>query len=272
MFVNSTDPDEGPHVREMELAAGVYNIPVCPEKSTPGALDTSVGAESMSPLDLCRLEIDSQRNDASESPKTTRRSQPILFPSVEDVDSVHGQGTVAFELEREFATRNSTLSPQQARKSRVRPDIVISDFDSGIALSGICMAFASTGTYVFGAAPSEGFWDHAWSTHTPGAVPTHQDKGYRYWAGTKHPMSAIPWRTFTAPGYLSGIFEVNSEQIHAASIMARDHYKLQLHPDEAVPLAVALYNEEFQTFASKGVKRGHKRVVDVILRSQKEHH
>jgi hypothetical protein len=168
MFVNSTDPDEGPHVREMVLAAGVYNIPVYPDNSTPGALNSSAGAESMSPLDLRRLEIDSQRDDASESPKMTRRSQPILFPSVEDVDSVHGQGTVAFELEREFATRNSTLSPQQARKSRVRPHIVISDLDSGIALSGICMAFASTGTYVFGAAPSEGFWDHAWSTHTPG--------------------------------------------------------------------------------------------------------
>lgn len=134
------------------------------------------------------------------------------------------------------------------------------------------MAFASTGTHVFGAAPSEGFWDHAWSLHTPGAVPTHQDKGYRYWAGTKHPMSAVPWRTFTAPGYLSGIYEVNNEQVHAASIMARDHYQRKLHPDEAVPLAVALYNEEFQKFASKGAKRGHKRVIGVILRSQKEYH
>jgi len=260
----------GPHVRGMALAAGVYNIPVYPENSTPGTLDHAVGAEPMSPLDLRRLEIDPSRYDAPESPKAARRSQPIPFPSVEDVESVHGQGTVAFELEREFATRGSTSSQQEARKSR--PDIVISDLDVGIALSGICMAFASTGTHVFGAAPSEGFWDHAWSLHTPGAVPTHQDKGYRYWAGTKHPMSAVPWRTFTAPGYLSGIYEVNNEQVHAASIMARDHYQRKLHPDEAVPLAVALYNEEFQRFASKGAKRGHKRVIGVILRSQKEYH
>jgi hypothetical protein len=270
MFVHSTDLEEGPHVREMALAAGVYNIPVYPENSTPRALDNAVGAEPMSPLDLRGLEIDSQRYVAPESPNVTRRSQPIPFPSVEDIESVHGQGTVAFEMEREVANRHLTSSHQQARKSR--PDIVISDLDSGISLSGICMAFANTGTHVFGAAPSEGFWDHAWSLHTPGAVPTHQDKGYRYWAGTKHPMSAIPWRTFTAPGYLSGIFEVNNEQVHAASIMARDHYQRRLHPDEAVPLAVALYNEEFQEFASKGAKRGQKRVVGVILRSQKEHH
>lgn len=270
MFVYPTDLDEGPHVREMALAAGVYNIPVYPEHSTPKASDNAVGAEPVSPLDLRRLEIDSQRYDAPESPKATRRSQPISFPSVEDIESVHGQGTVAFEMEREFTNRDSSSSQQRARKSR--PDIVISDVDSGIALSGICMAFASTGTHVFGAAPSEGFWDHAWSLHTPGTVPTQQDKGYRYWAGTKHPMSAIPWRTFTAPGYLSGIFEANNEQVHAASIMARDHYQRRLHPDEAVPLAVALYNEEFQEFASRGATRGHKRVVGVILRSRKEHH
>ena len=248
----------------------MYKIPVYPENATPKALENAVGAEPRSPLDLHGLEIDSQRYVAPESPKVTRRSQPILFPSVEDIESVHGQGTVAFEMEREFANRESTSSHQQARKSR--PDIVISDLDSGISLSGICMAFASTGTQVFGAAPSEGFWDHAWSLHTPGAVPTPQDKGYRYWAGTKHPMSAIPWRTFTAPGLLSTIYEVNNEQVYAACIMARDNYQRLLHPDEAVPLAVALYNEEFQESASKGTKRGQKRVVGVLLRSRKEHH
>jgi len=251
----------------MALAAGVYSIPIHPEDYTPSASDNVVASEPTSPVDLRRLEINSQRYDAPESSNVTR---PIPFPSVDDIDSVHGQGTVALELERELATRSPTSTPRQANKSR--PDIVISDLDSGITLSGICMAFTGTGTHVFGAAPSEGFWDHAWSVHTPGAVPTHQDKGYRYWAGTKHPMSAIPWRTFTAPGYLSGIFEVNNEQVHAASIMARDHYQLRLHPDEAVPLAVALYNEEFQEFASRGAKRGRKRVVGVLLRSRKEHH
>ena len=226
-----------------------------------------MGVEPTSPVDLRRLEIDSQRSAARGSSDVTR---PIPFPSNEDIDSVHGQGTVALELERELTTRNSISTHQQANKSR--PDIVVSDLDSGITLSGICMAFANTGTPVFGAAPSEGFWDHAWSSRTPGAVPTQQDKGYRYWAGTKHPMSPIPWSTFTAPGYLSGIFEVNNEQVHAASIMARDHYHLQVHPDEAVPLAVALYNEEFQEFASRGASRGRKRIVGVILRSRKDDH
>jgi hypothetical protein len=249
----------------MALAAGVYDIPVYSEDSVPNGSNDVVEAEPTSPLDIARLEID---NAVPESPTVTR---PIPFPSNEDIASVHGQGTVAFQLERELASRDHSTSAHQ-RTNKSRPDIVISDLDSGITLSGICMAFAGTGTHVFGAAPEFGFWDHAWNLHPAGAPMTQEDHGRRYWAGTKHPMSAIPWSTFTAPGYLSGIFEVNYEQVQAATHMAQDHYQLELQLDEAVPLAVALYNEEFQNFASKGAKRDRKRVVGVILRSRKDYH
>lgn len=264
MNVSPADPEKVSHKREMALAASVYNIPVYSEHTTSNGSNNVAHTEPTSPVDLRRLEIDSQRKAARGSSTIT---PSIPFPSNEDIDSVYGQGTLALELERELAIQNTT----QQRPKKSRPDIVISDLDSGISLSGICMAFTNTGTHVFGAAPSEGFWDHAWNAYTPGAVPKQQDKGQRYWAGTKHPMSAIPWSTFTAPGYLSGIFEVNNEQIHAASIMAQEHYRLQLQPEEAVPLAVALYNEEFQDFASRGAKPGRKRVVGVILRSREDH-
>jgi hypothetical protein len=249
----------------MALAAGVYNIPVYSEDSAPNGSSGVMEAEPTSPLDIGRLEIENA------NPGSSTVIRPIPFPSNEDIESVHGQGTVAFALERELATRNHSTSTQH-QMNKSRPDIVISDLDSGITLSGICMAFAGTGTHVFGAAPEFGFWDHAWNLHPAGDPILQEDHGRRYWAGTKHPMSAIPWSTFTAPGYLSGIFEVNYEQVSAATLIARDHYQLELQLDEAVPLAVALYNEEFQSFASKGAKRDRKRVVGVILRSRKEYH
>lgn len=247
-------------MREMILAAGVYNIPVHSEDPSASSLDNT---EPTSPLDLRRLEINAQSDPTPEHPTKPR---PIPFPSNEDIEAVQGQGTVAFELESELKTRDS----QHMNKSR--PDIVISDLDSGITLSGICMAFAGTGTHVFGAAPQDGFWEYAWSLHSPGATPSQDEQAYRYWAGTKHPMSAIPWTTFNKPGYLSGVFEVNHEQVNAARILARDNYHLNLQSDEEVPLAVALYNEEFQKFASKGTKKGRKRVVGIILRSRKDYH
>jgi hypothetical protein len=262
------DTETAPHIREMASVAGVYNIPVHSEGAMSNGSGNPMEAEPTSPVDLRRLEIDVQLNAAPGSPTVTH---PILFPSDEDIDSVLGQGTVAFELEQEIANRYQS-TPTHHLRNKSRPDIVISDLDSGIALSGICMAFAGTGTHVFGAAPEFGFWDHAWKGHSPGTSLAQEDLGRSYWEGTKHPMSAIPWRTFTAPGYLSGVFEVNHEQVQAAIIMACDHYQLELQLDEAVPLAVALYNEEFQRFASKGAKRDRKRVVGVILRSRKGFH
>lgn len=250
------------HMREMTIAAGVYDIPVHSENTSTGSLDD---LDPTSPLDLRRLEINAQLDSVHEDPL---QDKPIPFPSNEEINAVHGQGTVAFELEAELKTRDS----QHMNKSR--PDIIVSDLDGGIALSGICMAVAGTGTHVFGAAPQAGFWEHAWKSHTPGATPTptEDDQAYRYWVDHTYPMSTIPWSTFTTPGHLSGIFEVNHEQVNAARILARDNYHLQLQSDEAVPLAVALYNEEFQTFASKGSKKGRKRVVGIILRSRKEYH
>ena len=85
-------------------------------------------------------------------------------------------------------------------------------------------------------------------------------------------MSGIPWSTFTAPGQLSGIFEASDEQIHAASAVAREHYKFPLEFDEAVPLAVALYNEDLRWLVDKDARenrRGRKVVIGIILRSRK---
>lgn len=244
----------------------MYDIPVYSNPPERNDLNSNSDMGEAFPLDIGRLEIDSQLNMI---PIAAEDSESILFPSYDDLEVVHGQGTLALELERAMADR-STAAAARRVEYKSRPDIVVSDIDSGITLSGICMAFAGTGTRVFGAAPIQGFWDHAWSQRSPGtAISLPEDRGNRYWAGTKHPMSAIPWSTFTAPGQLSGVFEVNHEQVYAAKILARDHYRLQIEPDEAVPLAVALYNEDFTKLVAKESKKGRKKVVGIILRSRK---
>jgi hypothetical protein len=171
------DTETAPHIREMASVAGVYNIPVHSEGAMSNGSGNPMEAEPTSPVDLRRLEIDVQLNAAPGSPTVTH---PILFPSDEDIDSVLGQGTVAFELEQEIANRYQS-TPTHHLRNKSRPDIVISDLDSGIALSGICMAFAGTGTHVFGAAPEFGFWDHAWNGHSPGTSLAQEDLGRSYW-------------------------------------------------------------------------------------------
>lgn len=246
----------------------MYNIPVYSNPPARNILNDDLGRGPVGgfSFDIGRLAIDPQLNMI---PRAADESEAIPFPSYDDMDVVHGQGTIALELEREMNDRAQTATARRVGY-KSKPDIVVSDIDSGITLSGICMAFAGTGTRVFGAAPTAGFWDHAWKQHVPGFAPSMpNDNGNRYWADTKHPMSTIPWRTFTSPYQLSGVFEVNHEQVYAASILARDHYRLQLEPDEAVPLAVALYNDEFIQLVSRESKGGRKQAVGIILRSRK---
>lgn len=264
-------------MQEIEEAASVYSIPVNPAASgshQSGTGDTTQYGQT-SPLDMSRLEIGAQLKYVKPS-ATTMTTESIPFPPYDDLDIVHGQGTVALEFEHEASTtgvRTSSSSTRQRPKSR--PDIVLGDFDSGVTLSGICMAFVGTGTHVFGAAPTTGFWDHVWNLNTPSnpageGTASYQDaQGNRYWADIKHPISSTLWSTFTAPGHLSGVFEADSEQVQAASILAHDNYQLQLEPDESVPLAVALYNEDFQRFIDRESRRGRKLVVGIVLRSRR---
>lgn len=268
-------------MQQIEEAARAYSIPMNPEVSGSyqSEMDdaTQLSLGQTSPLDLSRLDIGTRLKYVN--PSTIPMSGSIPFPPYDDLEIVHGQGTVALELEQETSmTGVQTASSDSQQPSKSRPDIVLADFDSGVTLSGICMAFVGTGTHVFGAAPTSGFWDHVWNLNTPSnpageGTASYQDaQGNRYWADIKHPISQTLWSTFTAPGHLSGVFEVDNEQVHAASILVRDNYGLQLEPDESVPLAVALYNEDFQRFVDRETRRGRKLVVGIVLRSRKATH
>jgi threonine dehydratase len=266
-------------MQEIEAAASMYSIPVNPAAS--GTYQDETGDTMQygqtSPLDMSRLDIGTQLNYVNPRTMTTT-PESIPFPPYDDLDIVHGQGTVALEFEHEASTTGVHTSSSDRQRPKSRPDIVLGDFDSGVCLSGICMAFVGTGTHVFGAAPTSGFWDHVWNLNTPAnpageGTASYQDaEGNRYWADIKHPISSTLWSTFTAPGHLSGVFEVDSEEVQAASILARDNYQLQLEPHESVPLAVALYNEDFQRFVDRESRRGRKVVVGIVLRSRKATH
>lgn len=87
---------------------------------------------------------------------------------------------------------------------------------------------------------------------------------HKYWGGIDVPTTAIPSATFRAPGRLSGSMEADNEQMYAACIAAREHCGLQLEPDEVVPLAVALYNQDLQRLVARKRPR-----VGIMLRSRR---
>jgi threonine dehydratase len=177
--------------------------------------------------------------DAKQSTAGTHNvaDEAVPFPPYDHLDVIHGHGTIALEFEQEFTnTVQGSAGLPCGRDSTL--DFVVCDFDDGIILSGICMAFAGTRTQVVGAAPMTGFWEHA-ARQRSADIPMRESYEHTYWEGVKFPMASIPWATFTARGHLSSVLEVDDEQMHAASVVAREHYGVHLEPDNAVPLAVA---------------------------------
>lgn len=248
---------------EIAVIANSYGVPV--HVAAPEGNDLHAGTNRKLSLGMDQLAQELQE-------KATYTDQAwqnaIRFPSRNQLDIIHGRGTIAFEFERQLATlaQNSSTWSCGFKSSA---DFVIGDMDNGITLSGICMAFAGTRTQVLGAAPTSGFWEHAAKRHLSGSSP-EENRDHEYWEGVEVPMATIPWATFRDPGCLLGVLEVTDEQMYAASVAAREKYGLYLEPDEVVPLAAALFNEDFRRHAAQAWDGGDEGpTVGVILRSRR---
>lgn len=248
------------------MVARTYAIPV--DVGMPGGHGSAADSEAClqgTSLGMDRLALELQRNATYTHPSC---HNAIRFPRHDHVDIIHGHGTVALELEHELAmlARSPSARPCGLKSS---PDFVISDMDNGITLSGVCMAFEGTKTQVLGASPGSGFWEYVSGRYSSN-IPREQNYEYKFWEGIEVPMAAIPWATFSTTDNMLGVLEVNSEKMHAASIVAREQYGFDLRPHEVVPLAVALYSEDFQRLVAQvRDEEGEGPTVGVILRSRR---
>ncbi|RYG79417.1 MAG: hypothetical protein EON59_16235, partial [Alphaproteobacteria bacterium] len=119
------------------------------------------------------MHIDGQRG-----PAVTRQG-PVPFPLHHHAEVVHGNGTIALQLEQEM-TAAASYGSDLLGGNAPQFDAVIADIGNGCTLSGVCMAFSGQPTQVFGAAPSSGFWEHAASLkRTETTMP--QDSRSKYW-------------------------------------------------------------------------------------------
>ena len=248
------------------MVARTYAIPV--DVGMPGGHGSAAESEAClqgTSLVMDRLALELQWNATYTHPSW---HNAIRFPRHDHMDIIHGHGTVALEFERELATlaQSPSARPCGLKSS---PDFVISDMHNGITLSGVCMAFEGTKTQVLGASPGSRFWEYV-SGRYSSDIPREQNYEYKYWEGIEVPMAAIPWATFSKTDDLLGVMEVNSVQMHAASVVAREQYGLDLEPHEAVPLAVALYNEDFRRLVAQvRDEEGEGPTIGVILRSRR---
>lgn len=245
------------------MVANTYGIPL--HIAEPLEKGSNSGSNHEMALGMGQLTLDLQLKGI---PTHSAHHEAIRFPSRDHLDMVHGHGAIGLDFVRELAT-SAQGSAARPHNPESFPDFVICDMDSGINLSGICMAFAGTGVRVLAAAPVSGFWEHVARRQFSG-IPPEEIVAHKYWDGISVPMANIPWDTFRAPGNLSGVLEADNEQMYAACIAARERCGLDLQPDEVVPLAVALYNPDLQRLVAQLWDEGdHEPTVGVMLRSRR---
>jgi len=251
-------------VEDMAIAASAYDIPAFVTDFRRSEAEKQAGLRlSKVILAVEEMSIDGQQVPA---PGPVTQQEPVRFPLHHHLDVIHGQGSVALQLEQEMVVAELVNS---ASLWRDIPEFgaCISDVGNGCTLSGISMAFSGKSTQVFGAAPAT-FWLHAAGRQYPDhKMP--QTPWSEYWKDTEIPMGAVPWSVFTSSSDLSGVFEVNDDALRAESRVVFDHCGLQIYPDEAAPLAVALYNQDFRRIAARKAKRGKEWTVGVILQPRK---
>lgn len=259
-------------MNEMTIAASTYDIPAFAENHGQSGTDGHLASHmDKMVLSVEGMAIGDQQKlrDHIPTPDSKARPEPVPFPLHHHAEIVHGQGTVSLQLERDTVPV-SAFATHGTRPAEIPAfGAVICDFANGVTLSGVCMAFSGESTQVFGAAPSSGFWEQALGRYLHAQQSTPDPSRSRYWDDLEIPIGAVPWTTFTAPRDLTAVYDVEHEAMCAASLAVSEHCGLRVQPDQAAPLAVALYNEDFRRMASQNTRGGRRWAVGVLLQPRR---
>ncbi|KAK2038340.1 tryptophan synthase beta subunit-like PLP-dependent enzyme [Colletotrichum somersetense] len=187
-----------------------------------------------------------------------------LVPPYDHPDIMLGQGTMGLELQEqvrdlmaaghsaERPTFNSTGLPPAA-SSAAAPrglDAVMTPCGGGGMLSGVALSCEGTGIRVFGAEPEfEGADDCKRGLEAGRRVEAV--KSLTIADGLRTPVGRHPWSVIHDRRLVEGVFSASEEEIRAAMRLVLERFKLVVEPSGAVPLAVALFNEDFRAMVER---------------------
>lgn len=188
----------------------------------------------------------------------------ILVHPYDHPDIILGQGTMALELEEQYAElirEDPSLSVRYQKDKGINGhtdvtngahetqpphlNAVIAPIGGGGMLSGIATALHPTRTHVFGAEPSFQGADDARRGLAANERITSV-KTLTIADGLRTPVGSIPWSIISDKLKCRGIFAVTEEQILEAMKLVLERMKVFVEPSAVVGLAVALFDEEFR--------------------------
>ncbi|PHH56061.1 Serine racemase [Ceratocystis fimbriata CBS 114723] len=192
-----------------------------------------------------------------------------LVPPYDHPDIILGQGTVGLELQAqasemisEAAARgsiqNSPTTPESALPhngrfpppGKTRLDAIMAPVSGGGLLSGIALSAEGTGTAVFGAEPSFEGADETRRSYITGERIA-QVSSLTIADGLRAPVGVLPWGIMYERGLVKQIFAVTEQEIKKTLKLVLERMKMVVEPSGVVPLAVALWNEDFRSLVEQ---------------------
>ncbi|KAJ6440362.1 protein phosphatase 2C [Purpureocillium lavendulum] len=178
-----------------------------------------------------------------------------LVPPYDHPDIMLGQGTMGLELQEQVkemmaAEKDHGNSTATGEKKKTGLDAIITPCGGGGMLSGVALSCEGTGIRVFGSEPSFQGADDAKRGYESGErVPTVSTltvaDGLRTPVG-EHPFSVIHGRRLVA-----GMYSVTEDEILAAMRLVLERAKMVVEPSAVVPLAAALFDEDFRAMVER---------------------
>lgn len=176
----------------------------------------------------------------------------ILVPPYDHPDTILGQGTVGVELEKqvkEMLAKEAGLSVHGEGNTGALDAVILPTGGAGLT-SGVATFFSEKSTRVFGSEPSFQDADDCRRGLVSGnRIPSV--KTLTIADGLRTPVGEIPWKIVSDPKKVAGVYAVSEPQIRDAMKLVLERMKVVIEPSAAVPLAVALFNEEFRGLVEK---------------------
>lgn len=231
----------GNHAQAVALAAREIGLPahiVMPSVSTPSKIAATkdygaiVHFSGSTPQE--RLEVVNKL-------LADENFENVFVPPYDHPDTLLGQGSLGLELQSQAAE----ILPEDQKLHGI-----MTPCGGGGMLSGVALSCQGTGINVFGSEPSHEGADDC----RRGLLAGKRIEVVRSMSiadGLRTPVGEIPWSVISNPEFVQGVYAVTEDQIRKALELILMRMKILVEPSSAVPLAVALYNEEFRRLVEK---------------------
>ena len=152
----------------------------------------------------------------------------------------------------ELTLRAPATTPKLPESKRSNPhlDAILAPCGGGGMLSGVALACEGTGTRVFGCEPWFEGADDAKRGYEAGQR-VEKVSSLTVADGLRTPLGKIPWDIIYERRLVGGFYSVSEDEIVAALKLVYERFKLVIEPSSAVPLAVALFNEDFRSLVER---------------------